>query len=97
LALPALGALGALRFWASVAGVGLMTGSDIAVLVALLLLIAPKRRIMQFAALGGALAVWRLPLVIALPLAMPRVILILPGLVSTWLANRRHPRARWSP
>jgi len=35
-------------------------------------------------------------LALALIVAAPRLILVLPGLISTFLASRRHPRARWS-
>jgi hypothetical protein len=44
----------------------------------------------------GALALWDCPLLVALIVAAPRLVLMLPGLISTFLASRRHPRPRWS-
>jgi hypothetical protein len=43
----------------------------------------------------GAWLVWRWPLLLALLFAVPRAFLMLPGAVSTYLANWRHPRAYW--
>jgi len=46
----------------------------------------------------AAFALWRLwhwPVWAAVLAAAPRLLLVLPGLVTTWLARLRHPRARW--
>jgi hypothetical protein len=53
-------------------------------------------RVLQIGIFLGALLVWHWPVVLALFLAAPRAFLVLPGLIATFLANRRHPRARWS-
>jgi hypothetical protein len=51
---------------------------------------------LQIAVLFGALTAWHWPPALAVIVAAPRLILVLPGLISTFLASRRHPRARWS-
>ncbi|HEX4051261.1 MAG TPA: hypothetical protein VHY19_10315 [Steroidobacteraceae bacterium] len=46
----------------------------------------------------AAFALWRLwhwPVWVAVPAAAPRLLLMLPGLITTWLARLRHPRPRW--
>jgi hypothetical protein len=52
-------------------------------------------RVLQIAIFLGALTVWHWPAVLALFVAAPRAFLVLPGLIATFLANRRHPRAHW--
>jgi len=52
-------------------------------------------RALQITIFLGALTVWHWPALLALFLAAPRAFLVLPGLIATFLANRRHPRARW--
>ena len=88
--------LAATRFAAAVCGLSLILGSGAAVLVAALLLRLGGYWVLWAAALAGAVKSWQLPWLLALPLAAPRAFLVLPGVVSTFLANRRHPRARWS-
>ena len=51
---------------------------------------------LRIAVFFGALAVWHWPVLLALIVAAPRLVLMLPGLISTFLASRRHPRPRWS-
>lgn len=46
----------------------------------------------------AAFALWRLahwPLWAAVLAAAPRLLLVLPGLITMWLARLRHPRPRW--
>jgi disulfide bond formation protein DsbB len=46
----------------------------------------------------AALALWHLwhwPLWVAVPAAAPRLVLMLPGLITIGLARLRHPRPRW--
>lgn len=38
---------------------------------------------------------WRWPLWVALLVVVPRLWLLLPGLVTTWMARLRHPRPIW--
>jgi hypothetical protein len=50
--------------------------------------------------IGAALtlaALWRWPALLAVIAVAPRLVTILPGLIRTWSASRRHPRPRWSP
>lgn len=43
----------------------------------------------------AAVYLWSLPWMAALLLAAPRILLMLPGLISTALARLRHPRPVW--
>lgn len=43
----------------------------------------------------AAVYLWSLPWIAALLLAAPRILLMLPGLISTALARLRHPRPVW--
>lgn len=67
-----------------------------AVVTVAILVLSRSFRALQLAALVGLIWIWHLPVLLALLLAVPRIVLILPGLVATWLASRRHPRLRWS-
>ncbi|HEX4376472.1 MAG TPA: hypothetical protein VHZ99_04905 [Steroidobacteraceae bacterium] len=67
-----------------------------AVVTVAILVLSRSFRALQLAALVGLIWIWRLPVLVAVLLAVPRIVLILPGLVATWLAGRRHPRLRWS-
>jgi hypothetical protein len=49
----------------------------------------------QLAALLTLVRLWHWPILAALPCVAPRLVLVLPGLVSSWLATLRHPRPRW--
>ena len=40
---------------------------------------------------------WHWPALLAVIAVAPRLVTILPGLLRTWGASRRHPRPRWSP
>jgi hypothetical protein len=91
-----LTALTLLRLWAGVLGLAQFIGPAWAIALALALLLAGWLPVLQIAVFFGALLVWHWPLLLALLLAAPRLILVLPGLVSTFLAARRHPRAPWS-
>jgi hypothetical protein len=63
------------------------------VLAALLLgFLAPLR----LGAFLGAMSVWHWPWYAALIFAVPRLVLMLPGLISTGLAQLRHPRPVWA-
>jgi hypothetical protein len=49
--------------------------------------------------LGACIALVRIahwPLFAAVLAVAPRLLLVLPGLINTWLASMRHPRPRWS-
>jgi len=94
--LAALMALTLLRLWAGVLGLAQLVGLGWAIALALALVLAGWLPALQIAVFFGALLVWHWPLLLALVLAAPRLILVLPGLISTFLAGRRHPRARWS-
>lgn len=89
-------ALTLLRLWVGVLGLAKFIGLGWAIALALVLLLAGWLPVLQIAVFFGALMVWHWPVLLALLLAAPRLILVLPGLVSTFLAARRHPRARWS-
>jgi hypothetical protein len=94
--LVGLSAMTLLRLWVGVLGLAQFIGLGWASALALLLLLAGWLPVLQIAVFLGALLVWHWAVLAALLLAAPRLILVLPGLVSTFLAARRHPRARWS-
>ena len=94
--LALLTVLAAAWVWACLAGLGLGVSMGWAVLIAAAIAWLRQIWLLQIAAFLGALLVWRWPVVPALLLAVPRALLLLPGLISTYLAGRRHPRVRWS-
>jgi hypothetical protein len=94
-AILALAGFYALRGWAGFIGFQYMVGLAWALGLVAALLWLRFTALLQLGVLVGAMAVWRWPIVVALFLAAPRIFLVLPGLISTFLASRRHPRARW--
>ena len=94
--LALLTVLAAAWAWACLAGLGLGVSIGWAVLIAAAIAWLRQIWLLQIVAFLGALLVWRWPVVPALLLAVPRALLVLPGLISTYLAGRRHPRVRWS-
>src|ERR1700676_5131145 len=91
----ALVAFTLLRVWIGVLGLAQIFGLGWAIAVALSLLLLRWLLPLQVAVLFGALSVWHWPLALAVIVAAPRLVLMLPGLVSTLLASRRHPRPSW--
>jgi hypothetical protein len=96
LLLLALGAFCALRLWIAVLALAQVIGVAWAIALAVALLLSGALVPLQIAVFFGALMLWHWPLALALIVAAPRLILVLPGLISTFLAARRHPRPRWS-
>jgi hypothetical protein len=94
--LAALAVFGLTRAWIGVLGLAQVTGVDWAIVISAALLLCGFRLPLRIAVFFGALTVWHWPLVLAVIVAAPRLILMLPGLMSTFLASRRHPRPRWS-
>jgi len=66
-----------------------------AIVLSMALLLSGFMLPLRIAVLCGALAVWHWPLPLAVIVSAPRLVLMLPGLISTFLASRRHPRPRW--
>jgi hypothetical protein len=95
-ALAALGAFTGLRLWMALLGLAQVLGAGGAIAVAAALLLTAFTLPLQIAVFFCALGLWHWPLLLALIVAAPRIILVLPGLISTFLASRRHPRPRWS-
>jgi len=93
--LALLAAVSVLRLWLATFGLAQLIGMDWAIALALGLLLAGILWPLQIAVFCGALLVWHWPPLLALLVAAPRLILMLPGLISTLLAGRRHPRPRW--
>jgi hypothetical protein len=91
-----LAAVSALRLWLATLGLAQLIGMDWAIALALGLFLTGMLLPLQIAVFCGALLVWHWPPLLALMVAAPRLILMLPGLISTFLAGRRHPRPRWS-
>ncbi|MGC2463531.1 MAG: hypothetical protein WA446_21545 [Steroidobacteraceae bacterium] len=94
--LATLAAFGLLRVWIAVLGLAAVIGVVWAIAVAVGLLLFGFMLPLQIAVFFGAVTVWHWPVLPAVIVAAPRLILVLPGLISTFLANRRHPRPRWS-
>jgi hypothetical protein len=94
--LLALAGFNLLRLWIGVLALAQGIGPVWGTAVLLGLLLSGWLLPLQIAVFLGALILWRWPLPLALMLAAPRLLLMLPGLVSTFLASRRHPRPRWS-
>jgi len=49
----------------------------------------------RIGAFMALISLWRWPWFAALVFAAPRLVLMIPGVVSTALAKRRHPRPLW--
>ena len=94
--LALLAGLSVLRLWLATLGLAQLIGVDWAIALALGLLLTGILWPLQIAVFCGALLVWHWPPLLALIVAAPRLLLMLPGLISTFLAARRHPRPRWS-
>jgi hypothetical protein len=94
-ALATLAAFSLLRIWLSVLGLAQLLGVPWAIAAAVALLLSGRVLPLQIAVFFGALTGWHWPLLLAVIVAAPRLILMLPGLMSTFLASRRHPRPRW--
>jgi hypothetical protein len=90
-----LAAVTLLRLWLGTIGLAQLIGVDWAIALMLALLLSGIVLPLRIAAFFGALLVWHWPPLLALIVAAPRLILMLPGLISTFLAGRRHPRPRW--
>lgn len=53
--------------------------------------------LLQIGAALTLVTLWHWPALLAVTAVAPRLVTILPGLIRTWGASRRHPRPRWSP
>jgi hypothetical protein len=53
--------------------------------------------LLQIGAALTLVTLWHWPALLAVIAVAPRLVTILPGLIRTWGASRRHPRPRWSP
>jgi hypothetical protein len=94
--LTGIAAFIAVQAWACLTGLAYGVGMVWALPIAAAALWLRLFRWLQLVVLLAAMALWHLPIWLALLLAVPRAFLMLPGYVSTYLANRRHPRPRWS-
>ena len=94
--LAALAAFMLMRAWLGVLALAQLVGLGWAIVLAVALLVSGFMLPLRMAVFFGALALWDCPLLVALIVAAPRLVLMLPGLISTFLASRRHPRPRWS-
>jgi len=85
-----------LRLWLAVLALAVVIGTGWAMVTTLALLLAGVLWPLRVAVFFGALVLWHWPLPAALVIALPRLILVLPGLIATLLASKRHPRPRWT-
>jgi hypothetical protein len=83
------------RFVLGTLGLWVVLGPPWAVLGVAALLLFRISAPIRIGALLGATSLLGWPWVVALVLAAPRLWLVLPGLISTLLARRRHPRPLW--
>jgi hypothetical protein len=91
----ALGALRVARFVIALDGIGHEFGTPWAVIAAVALLALRLDLAIRVLAFLTLVALWRWPWIGALALTAPRLLLVLPGLVATTLAQLRHPQPRW--
>ena len=94
--LTALATFMLMRAWLGVLALAQLVGLGWAIVLAVALLLSGFMLPLRIAVFFGALGLWHWPLLVALIVAAPRLVLMLPGLISTFLASRRHPRPRWS-
>jgi hypothetical protein len=94
--LAALAVFVLLRIWLAVLALAALVGQAWAIVLVAVLLLCGLMLPLRIAVFFGALTVWHWPVLVALIVAAPRLLLMLPGLISTFLASRRHPRPRWS-
>jgi hypothetical protein len=94
--LAGIAAFIAIQAWACLLGFAWALGIPWALPIAAAALWLRLFRLLQLTVFLAAIALWHLPVWLALLLAVPRAFLMLPGWVSTYLASRRHPRPRWS-
>jgi hypothetical protein len=94
--LAGLAALRVARVWAAVLGLAQFLGLPGAVIVITAVVLSDATVLVRLCAVMGAVMVWHWPVAVAVIFAAPRLVLVLPGLISTWLADRRHPRPSWS-
>ena len=91
----ALAALALTQFVLGIRGLALLLDTGGAVLGVLLWLLLGLRLPLQLGALAGALGLWHWPWFPALLFAMPRELLMVPGLVARLIARLRHPPPSW--
>jgi hypothetical protein len=95
LALAALWAYRLARAIVAFLGLASWLGSAWALAILVLAVAFRLHWVLRAAAFLALLLLWHWPWWVALPLAMPRAVLMLPGLISTAVARRRHPRPVW--
>ncbi|HTW75020.1 MAG TPA: hypothetical protein VMD56_08910 [Steroidobacteraceae bacterium] len=95
LALALLWAYRLARAAVALVGLAAWLGDGWAALIVALAAAARLHWVLRVAAGLTLLLLWRWPWWVALPLAVPRLPLVLPGLINTGLARVRHPRPRW--
>ncbi|HEY3730979.1 MAG TPA: hypothetical protein VGL28_06925 [Steroidobacteraceae bacterium] len=95
LGLTLLAGITLLRLWLCVLGLALLVGDAAAVVLTVALLLMRMLLPLRIALLVGAVVVLHWSFLLAVVLAAPRLLLMLPGLIAAFLARRRHPRPRW--
>lgn len=94
-ALAALWAFRLARAAVALMGLAAWLGDLWAALIIALAAAARLHWVLRVAAFLTLLLLWRWPWWAALLLAVPRLLLVLPGLINTALARVRHPRPHW--
>ena len=95
LALAALWAYRLARAVVAFLGFSLWLGVGWAVAILLLAAAFRWHWVLRVSACLALLLLWHWPWWVALPVSMPRALLMLPGLINTAAARVRHPRPVW--
>ena len=93
--LAALAAFAMVQVVLGYMGLAQFSGTPGAMLGVAIWLLLGWRVPLQTGAFWGALCLWRWPWFAALLFAAPRELLMIPGLVSRWIARCRHPPPVW--
>jgi len=77
-------------------GLAALVGDTWAALLLVLMAAAGCNALLQVVAFAALLRLWHWPWPLAAVAVAPRLLLVLPGLITTRLARWRHPRPLWT-
>jgi hypothetical protein len=84
------------RCWLALLGLAALVGNAWAAALIVLAAATACHWLLRAAAFFALLRLWHWPWPLALVAAAPRLLLVLPGLITTLLARMRHPRPLWA-
>jgi hypothetical protein len=85
------------RCWLAWRALALLVGEAWAALLLVLIAAARYNWLLRIGAFAALWRLWHWPWPVALIAAVPRLVLVLPGLFATARARLRHPRPLWTP